>query len=76
MPPELQRITEEALSLPEASRAQLVRCLLESLDQAEDGAIEQSWIEEANERCRQIDAGEVELLDGAEVMRELRARLR
>lgn len=76
MPPELQRITKEALSLPEASRAQLVHCLLESLEQPENGAIEQSWIEEADERCRQIDAGEVELLDGVEVLHELRASFR
>ena len=76
MPPELQRISDEALSLPATSRAQHVRCLLESLDQPESEAIEQSWVEEADERCRQIDAGEVELLDGTEVLRELRTSLR
>lgn len=76
MLPELQRITEEALALPETSRAQLVRRLLESLDQPDNGGIEQSWAEEAQERCRQIDRGDVELLDGAEVLRGLRPSIR
>jgi hypothetical protein len=76
MPPELQRLTDEILSLPATSRAQLVRCLLDSLSQPEIEAIEQSWMKEADERCRQLDAGEAELLDGAEVLRELRTRSR
>jgi len=42
-----------------------------SSDQPDISSIETRWIEESNERCRQIDAGEVTLLDGAEVLREL-----
>lgn len=35
--------------------------------------IEAYWGREMDERVRQIDAGEVELLDGEVVMREMRA---
>jgi hypothetical protein len=35
--------------------------------------IESSWTCEAEERVRQIDVGEVELLDGEDVMREMRS---
>lgn len=77
MPPELQRITDEVLSLPTASRALLARMLLDSLgptDSTQD--VELAWAHEANERTRQIDTGEVELLDGDDVMREMRALCR
>jgi hypothetical protein len=73
MPPDLQRITDEILSMPVSSRAVLVRILLDSLGSSETEMIERSWVREADERVRQIDAGEVELLDGEEVMREMRA---
>ena len=75
MAPELQLITDTALALPSSMRAALVRCLLKSLDQPEISSIEKRWIEEANERCRQIDAGEVALLDGADVLQELQNSL-
>ena len=76
MPPDLQRITDEVLSMPAASRAQLARRLLESLNSSENEAIEQNWAREADERLRQIDAGEVEMLDGEDVLREMRALCR
>ncbi|MBK9259357.1 MAG: addiction module protein [Polyangiaceae bacterium] len=73
MPPDLQRLTDEILSMPAASRALLARIILDSLGTSETEEIERSWAREAGERTRQIDAGEVELLDGDDVMRELRA---
>jgi len=38
-----------------------------------DPKIQQAWIDEANRRLREIEEGKVELLDGDEVMRELRS---
>jgi Putative addiction module component len=74
MPPELERIKNELLSLPMSSRAQLARLLLDSLEKAEnDDELERSWACEADERVRQIDANEVDLLDGEDVLREMRA---
>lgn len=74
MAPELQRITTELLALPTTSRALLARMLLDSLgstDVTQD--VEQSWILEAYERARQVDAGAVELVDEDDVFREMRA---
>ncbi|MRG96079.1 addiction module protein [Polyangium spumosum] len=76
MPPELQRLADEILSLPAPARAELVRCILVSLSRSESETIKQTWAKIAEERCRQIDAGEVELLDGEDVLRELRAHVR
>lgn len=82
MPPELQRITDEILALPTSSRALLARLLLDSLEPgsigqtAEIADLERSWAEEANRRVRQIDEGEIQLLDGDDVMREMRALCR
>lgn len=74
MPPELQLLKEEVLSLPTSSRAWLANILLESLGSSEHGEeIERSWAREAEQRVRQIDTGVVELLDGEEVMREMRS---
>lgn len=74
MPPELERLTEEALSLPAPSRAELAQRLLESL---EDPAVEidRSWAIEAERRCRELDEGTVQRLPGEEVIREIRARI-
>lgn len=79
MPPELQRLTDEILALPTSSRALLARMLLDSLEPSHPeqlANIERSWTEEANRRVRQIDQGEIELLDGEDVMREMRALCR
>ncbi len=73
MPPDLQRITDEILSMPMSSRALLARILLDSLGSSESESIERSWACEADERVRQIDTEEVDLLDGEDVMREMRA---
>jgi len=75
MAPELERITAEMLSLPASSRAALAKRLLESLDEADVAEIEASWLSEAERRCREIDEGKVELLSGAAVLRELRAKV-
>ena len=37
-------------------------------------AIERLWLDEVKERCRQIDAGEVELVPADQVLASLRAR--
>lgn len=83
MPPELERITEEALALPASSRAELAQKLLESLDDpaadedvpaAEE--IEQGWAAEAERRCRDLDEGKVQRLPGEDVLREIRSSFR
>jgi hypothetical protein len=56
-----QSLLREALSLPEAERADLVAELLVSLEGApegDDAAVGQAWAEELEERARRVLAGE------------------
>lgn len=74
MPPELQRITDDLMALPMPSRAFLARILLDSLESIENQQdFERSWAREADERVRQVEENSVELLDGDDVLREMRA---
>lgn len=70
-------VEKAALDMEPELRAKLATVLIRSLEEAPDldeGEIEKLWLAEAEERCRQIDAGEVDLLPADEVLRELRER--
>lgn len=69
-----QTLAEQALKLEAASRAQLAEILLESLDYEEDFIVSEAWRQEIQKRCQQIDANPSILLDGAQVMAELKLR--
>jgi predicted transcriptional regulator len=45
-----------------------------ALEHITEKELEQLWLDEAESRCRAIDAGKMELLPGDEVMKEARAR--
>jgi putative addiction module component (TIGR02574 family) len=56
-----QSLLREALSLPEAERADLVAELLVSLEgpaEGDDAAVGQAWAEELERRARRVLAGE------------------
>ncbi|WP_133510866.1 addiction module protein [Candidatus Thiosymbion oneisti] len=68
-------VEELALDLDPERRARLAGLLIESLDDAEsvdEVEIERLWLREAEHRCRQIDAGEVELIPAQDVLDGLR----
>jgi putative addiction module component (TIGR02574 family) len=62
------------LALPEEDRADIVGAALNSL--VDPGPLSDAWKEEIDRRSRQIDAGEVELIENEEVFAQVRARLR
>ncbi len=68
-------LVNEALALPEASRAFLAEKLLESLDQDEDFTVSDEWREEIRRRCRELDAGNSPTAAAEEVFAELRQQL-
>jgi putative addiction module component (TIGR02574 family) len=70
----IKDIIDEALTLPSNSRAYIAEVLLESLDFEEDITVDDAWRAEIEKRCREIDAGEVELIAGEEAMANLRNR--
>lgn len=69
-------LEEQVLSLPPADRAKLAHELLESLDSLSPAELEALWVQEAERRARELDAGTVQLVPGDEVARKVRALAR
>ena len=68
----LQQLTEEALQLPAASRAQLADELVESLAAADDDELRNVWAAEAIRRRDEIRSGAVKTIPGDQVLAEAR----
>jgi putative addiction module component (TIGR02574 family) len=66
-------LRSEALRLPERERALLADTLLASLSLTTE-AVQDAWVQEADERMAEFLAGRMEAIDGDEVMASLRAR--
>jgi len=60
----VEQIAEEALSLPSEARALLADRLVESLDPAEDGYIQQLWAAEACRRRDDVRSDRVQTIPG------------
>ena len=73
--PTLEKIRTEALSLPEAERAELAHNLVASLDGRADPDAESAWDAEILRRLAEIDAGTATLIDREEFRRRMRARM-
>ena len=75
-PGSVERVMEEALSLPRSERAALAKELISSLELAEDaGSIEAEWVAVAVERSRAYDAGETTACDWRESVARIQAAL-
>ncbi len=55
-------------------RVHRVEVLLESLDYEEDVPVSEEWLNEIRRRCREIDNGEVNLIPGETVLKNLREK--
>lgn len=73
--PTLKKVRTEALSLPEAERAELAHNLVASLDGSADPDAETAWDAEILRRLAEIDTGTANLLDREEFRRRMRARM-
>jgi putative addiction module component (TIGR02574 family) len=62
------------LTIPE--KAALAQTLLMDLDEGEDEDVEALWVEEARRRYEAYLRGEMEAIDGDEVMARLRSMLK
>ncbi len=71
---EVENVAKKALNLSPSARAYLAKILLESIDYEEDFTISKEWIDEIHRRCKQLDDGEVELIDGEEALGALRKK--
>ena len=70
----LNQTVTEVLTLPKHVRAYLADVLLESLDYEEDFQMSTEWMDEVQQRCREIDEDATILIPAQEVFAELRER--
>ena len=76
-----QNLFSSAMSLPPAERVELAEQLLASIDDAQwswenaDPEWRAAWEAEILRRIEDVDSGKVQLIDGEEVFRKIRARL-
>ena len=73
---ELVELVERDRALAPKDRSRLVDLLLESLHEARLGEVEAAWDEEAERRLAAYDRGEVQAVDGEEVLARARALVR
>jgi putative addiction module component (TIGR02574 family) len=72
----LEKLAEQAMALPNESRAQLADLIVESLDAGELGRIDQMWAAEAKRRRDEARTGQVETIPGDEALRKVRDAVR
>ena len=70
----IDKLLKEALLLPADERASLVEKLLQSLNLPTEAEVDRLWVEEAERRVSQIEAGEVEVIPGEQVFAKIRAK--
>lgn len=70
----VDKVFNEALSLPSDARVSLIDKLLHSLNLPCQTSIDKLWAQEAEKRVAQIDNGEVELIPGEEVFSRIRKK--
>lgn len=72
----LEQLAEQAMLLPSEARARLADLLVESLDGADMGHIDELWIAEAKRRRDEVRAGAVNTVPGDKALQEVRDSLR
>lgn len=70
-----EKLVSEALDLPSPIRAFVAERLIESLDTNATADLSAEWKKEIEKRCREVDAGAVNLIPADEVFKKAYARL-
>jgi putative addiction module component (TIGR02574 family) len=70
----VEKVVDEALLLPADVRVSLVEKIIESLNLPTRPDIDKMWAQEAEQRIKQIDKGEVKLIPGEEVFAKIRKK--
>jgi len=68
-------LTEAALKLSPFERAQLIDALWQSLDPAEQDAIDQAWLDESKDRLQAFQQGQLAAVDGETALSALKDQL-
>lgn len=72
----IEQLTEELLSLPNASRALLADKLVESLEFDADSTIQAVWVSEAKRRREEIRDGSVQPIPAEDALAQVRRLIR
>lgn len=72
----VSEIEREIRGLERDDQEQLLRALVEELDGPPDPNVERAWLEEAQRRSRELDAGAVDTIPANEVFDEARDQLK
>lgn len=73
MPPQVQELAAEVLELSAHDRAKILELLLNSFEPQPDP--QKSWMNLALQRREQIRTGEVAMVNGADAMLRVKARI-
>ena len=66
-----EKIYEQALDLPIEDRLALIDKLLHSANLPTSTEIDQLWIREVKRRCRDVDEGKSNIIQGEDVFRKI-----
>jgi hypothetical protein len=72
----VERLAEQALKLPNESRARLADLLVESLKGKDLGRIDQLWAVQAKRRRDEVRSGRVKAIPGEQARRQVRDALK
>ena len=75
MSEDLSKLEREAARLSTKDRARLIRHLISSLENKDDGDIEQAWLDEAEKRLAAYRKGKASTRPGEEVFDEILSQL-
>ena len=71
----LIEIEQQARALPAEDRARLALVLIQSLETADEGSVEEAWRVEIESRWAAIERGEAQTTPASEVLAEVRRAL-
>ncbi len=74
MATELEKIVEQALSLPGSQRLSVARRILESVEPQADEGVERAWEEEIVKRVEKIDCGNAKFRPWEEIKTDFDSR--
>lgn len=72
----VERLAEQALKLPNESRARLADLLVESLEGEDLGRIDELWAVEAKRRRDEVRSGRVKVIPGEQARRQVHDALK
>ncbi|HSE25538.1 MAG TPA: addiction module protein [Pyrinomonadaceae bacterium] len=72
----VEMLAEQAMTLPSEARARLADILVESLEGADLGRIQDLWLNEAKRRRDEVRNGEIETVSSTEALRIVRDSVR